>query len=64
MPRKSKAKSSAAKPKKKGPPVMRDETRASDDELRESLRRANLRVFDKALGLAFKPPDDERGPKS
>src|SRR5207253_2929589 len=53
MPRALKRKSSVATRKKKEPPAISDDLRASDDALRESLRTANLRVFDMVLPQAF-----------
>jgi hypothetical protein len=43
--------------RKKRKPVSRlkPETREADDELRDSLRHADLKLFDKVLGKAIRP---------
>lgn len=58
MPQKSKAKSSAAKTASKGTTATGAERKETDDELREKLRKADLRAFDKALAGALRPPKD------
>jgi hypothetical protein len=50
-PRASAKRGKRARPRK---PVSA-ETRAADDVLRQSLRNADLKVFDKALEKAFAP---------
>ena len=60
MPRQSKEKSSAAKTPSKGTSATSGERKETDDELREKLRKADLRAFDKLLSGAFvEPPDDD-----
>jgi hypothetical protein len=51
----------SAKPAKRAKPakparVVSAKTRAADDVLRESLRNADMRVFDKALAKAIRQP--------
>jgi hypothetical protein len=58
MPRQSKAKSSAAKTASKDTSATNAERKETDDELREKLRKADLRVFDKALAGALRAPKD------
>jgi len=40
--------------RRKKPKPVTEKQRASDEELREKLRNADLKTFDKALGKAIK----------
>jgi len=44
------------KRKRAAPKGVSEKQRADDDQLRESLRTADLRVFDKAIKRAFVEP--------
>jgi hypothetical protein len=53
MPKKTKAVSRSA------PRRVNAAVRAEDDRLRDELRNADMRKFDKAVGRALKPPKEK-----